>query len=75
MTELLEQAIHDLKKLPETSQDEAAEFLFNLMAKKNEPITLDAETRAAVRAGREQARRGEFATDEEMAEFFAQHKG
>jgi hypothetical protein len=31
------------------------------------------ETRAAVREGREQARRGEFVSDDDMAAFFKRH--
>lgn len=75
MTKLLEKAIEDLKKLPEADQDEAAELLFNLMAKRQEPIRLDEETRAAIREGVAQAQRGEFASDEEVEAFFARHRG
>ena len=75
VTELLKQAIDDLLKLPDETQEEAADLLFNLMAKKNEPIKLDPESRAAIRRGREQARLSEFASDEEMTAFFTQHKG
>jgi predicted transcriptional regulator len=74
MTKLLEQAIESLKKLPESDQDEAAEFLFDLMAH-GTPIALDDETRASVREGLAQARRGEFAPDEEVEAFFARHRG
>jgi predicted transcriptional regulator len=74
MTKLLEQAIEDLKKLPESDQDEAADFLFNLMRRREQPIVLDDETRAAVQEGLAQARRGEFASDEEMEAFFARHR-
>jgi len=34
---------------------------------------LDDETLAAIREGLEQARRGEFVPDEEMAEFWKRH--
>lgn len=37
------------------------------------PVHLDEETRAAVREGQEQARRGEFVSDEDMAAFFRHH--
>ena len=74
MTKLLEQAIENLKKLPVSDQDEAAEFLFDLMARRRGPIALDEETRAAIRDGLAQARRGEFASDEEVAAFFARHR-
>jgi hypothetical protein len=73
MTNLLERAIAKVRELPEADQDEAAELLLSVFSRRSEPIRLDDETRAAVREGLEQARRGEFASDEEMAEFFRQN--
>ena len=73
MTKLLEQAIASLKNLPEAEQDEAAEVLLSLVSRFREPVRLDDETRAAIREGSEQARRGEFVSDAEMAEFFKHH--
>jgi hypothetical protein len=74
MTELLEMAIAKLKELPEADQDMAAEVLISIMSKKDEPVQLDDETRAAVRRGIEQADRGEFVSDEDMAAFVARHR-
>ena len=74
MTELLEMAIAKLKELPEADQDMAAEVLISIMSKKDEPVQLDDETRAAVRRGIEQADRGEFVSEEDMAAFFARHR-
>jgi ABC-type nitrate/sulfonate/bicarbonate transport system substrate-binding protein len=73
MTKLLEQAIAKVRELSESDQDEAAELLLSVVSKRSEPVRLDDETRAAIREGLEQARRGEFASDEEMAEFFKRH--
>jgi hypothetical protein len=73
MTRLLEEAIRKVRELPEADQDEAAEILLSVALKRGEPVRLDDETRAAIREGREQARRGEFASDEEMAAFFKRH--
>jgi len=73
MTKLLEQAIASVQSLPEAEQDEAAEVLLSLVSRFREPVRLDDETRAAIREGSEQARRGEFVSDEEMAEFFKRH--
>ena len=73
MTKLLEQAIAKVRELPEADQDEAAELLFSVVSKRAEPVRLDEETRAAVREGSEQARRGEFVSDEDMAAFFKRH--
>ena len=75
MTKLLDQAIAKVRALPEADQDEAAELLLMLAAKNTEPAPLDDETRAAIREGMAQARRGEFASDEETAAFFRRHGG
>jgi len=73
MTKLLEDAFAKARTLPEDEQDEAAEILLSLISKQHEPIPLDEETRAAIREGLEQAQRGEFVSDEEMAAFFKRH--
>ena len=73
MTKLLEQAIARARELPDADQDEAAEVLLSLVSKFREPVRLDEETRGAIREGSEQARRGEFVSDAEMAEFFKRH--
>lgn len=73
MTKLLEQAIAKVRQLPDAEQDEAAEMLLSVLAKRDEPVRLDAETREAIREGSEQARRGEFVSDEDMADFFKRH--
>jgi predicted transcriptional regulator len=70
MTKLLEQVIEKLKKLPEAEQDETAELLLNLIARRHEPIELDADTRAAVEEGLAQVERGEAVSQEEMDAFF-----
>lgn len=73
MTKLFEQAIERARALSDDEQDEAAEILLSLMAKRREPIPLDEATKAAINEGLEQARRGEFVSDEEMAAFFKRH--
>jgi predicted transcriptional regulator len=73
MTKMLEEAVAKVRELPESDQDEAAEMLFSVAAKKAGPVQLDEETRVAIREGREQARRGEFVSDEDMAAFFTRH--
>lgn len=70
MTKLLDRAIEELKKLPEADQDATAELLLNLMAKRDEPIELDDETRAAIEEGLAQIDRGEVVSQEEMKAFF-----
>ena len=73
MTKLLEQAIEEIRRLPEPEQDEAAELLFALAEKAKGPYQLSEEELAAVERGVAAAERGEFATDEEMDDFFRRH--
>lgn len=73
MSKLLEDAIKKVRELPEFDQDEAAEMLLSVASGRAEPVHLGEETRAAVREGQEQARRGEFASDKDMAAFFMRH--
>jgi hypothetical protein len=73
MTELLEQAIAEIRDLSEADQDRAAGLLLTFIANRNPLEPLDAETRAAILEGLAQADRGEFVSDEEMAAFFARH--
>jgi predicted transcriptional regulator len=73
MSKLLEEALSKVRELPEAEQDEAAAMLMSVAAKKGAPIELDNETRAAVREGRDQARRGEFVSDQDMSAFFKWH--
>jgi predicted transcriptional regulator len=70
MTKLLERAINKIRELPEADQDDAAELLLILALRATAPEKLDDATRAAVREGLAQARRGEFASDEEIAALF-----
>lgn len=70
MTKLLEQVIEKLRKLPEAEQNEAAELLLNLVARRYEPIELDADTRSAVEEGLAQVERGDVVSEEEMGAFF-----
>jgi hypothetical protein len=50
-------------------------MLFLLAAKRGEAIGIDKETLAAVREGREEARRGEFVSDEDVEAFFERTRG
>ena len=71
MTELLEQAIAQIRQLSEAERDLAAELLMTFAAGRSTPEALDDETRAAILEGCAQADRGEFVSEEEMAAFFA----
>jgi predicted transcriptional regulator len=48
-------------------------MLMSVAAKKGGIIHLDDETRATIDEGREQARRGDFVSDQDMSAFFKRH--
>lgn len=69
MTELLERAVAVLREMPEETQDDVARALLG-MANAMSLDDIEPDHRDAVREGLEQAARGEFATDEEVAAIF-----
>jgi predicted transcriptional regulator len=73
MTKLLELAIAEVRKLPPEAQDETAEMLLWAIEARSGSIPLDDETIAAIEEGLAQARRGEFATDAEVADLWKSH--
>jgi Ca2+-binding EF-hand superfamily protein len=66
MTKLLERALEAVRKLPADSQDEIARAMLNLAGNNGDPEIIDADHLPAVMEGLAQARRREFATDEEV---------
>ena len=66
MSKLLEQAIAKALTLPEDEQDALGAVLLSMTEDEGGVVQLDDETRAAIREGLEQARRGEFVPDEEI---------
>ena len=75
MTKLLDKAIAEVRELAEREQDLAAESLrvFAEFAKQG-LYRLSPEERAAIEESKEQVRRGEFATDEEVEAAFARFR-
>jgi len=73
MTKLLELATAEVRKLPPEEQDEAAQMLLWAIEARSGPIPLDDETSVAIEEGLAQARRGEFATDAEIADLWKRH--
>jgi hypothetical protein len=77
MTELLERAIAKVRALPDSEQDKAAEtldeFVREAEALRSGTYRLSTDERAAIRESRTQARRGEFASDEDMDAFWNRH--
>ena len=73
MTKLLDQAIAKARSLSEKDQDEAAEVLLWTIEARDVSLPLDDDARAAIDEGLAQARRGEFATDAEIASLWKRH--
>lgn len=67
MIKVLEEAIEKIRKLPEDRQADAAELLEQIAATGGDMFQVPEDDRAAVLEGLEQLKRGEFATDNEMA--------
>ena len=64
---VLEDAIEKVRKLPEERHAYVAGVLEQIAAAGSDPFSVPEEHRAAVLEGLEQAERGEFVSDDEMA--------
>lgn len=73
MTKLLEQAIARVRKLPNEDQDTLGAVILSMADEEVSSVILDRETRAAIREGLEQARRGEFVPDKEIKALWKRH--
>jgi len=70
MTKLLEQAIEAVRRLPADAQDDIARTILHLAASEVEAEPVDPGHLAAVLEGLAQAKRREFATDDEVEAAF-----
>ncbi len=70
MTKLLDQAVEAARALPPKAQDAMARVMLNMVANEGPPEEIDPAHLADVLEGLAEARRGEFATDEEVAAAF-----
>jgi predicted transcriptional regulator len=59
---------------PEEDQEELAEIAREIEARRSGLYSLSDEKRAAVRAGLDAARRGDFVSEDEMEEFYQLHR-
>jgi predicted transcriptional regulator len=66
MTKLLEKSIAQARSLPPEEQDTLAAVLLAMTDEGTGAVPLDDHTRAAIREGLQQARRGEFVPDAEI---------
>ena len=60
---------------PSEDQEELADFIREVESRRTGLYRLSDEERAAVREGMEDARQGNFATDEEIEAFYQLHRG
>ena len=72
MTKLLEKAIAKARELSAEDQDAVAVTMLS-MVEETPVVALDEETRAAIREGLEQARRGEFVPEAEIEALWKRH--
>jgi predicted transcriptional regulator len=71
MTKLFDEAVEAARLLPDEAQDEIARLVLHLAAgTDDEPEEIDPEHLAAVLEGLDEIRRGEIATEEEVAAAF-----
>jgi hypothetical protein len=73
MTKLFDEAIAKARELPPAEQDAMALMLLSMAGHAGIGGDLDEETRAAIRDGLEQARRGDFASDEDIEALWTRH--
>jgi hypothetical protein len=74
MTKLLDRALEVARGLPSDAQDEIARVVLQLAGvDEAAPVALSADERAAIDRSKDAARRGEFATDEEVRAIWAKH--
>jgi predicted transcriptional regulator len=73
MTKLLDQAVAKVRQLPDEDQDAFAIALLSMAEAERPMAELDEKTRAAVREGLAQARRGESVSDQEIEALWKRH--
>ncbi|MEF3365597.1 hypothetical protein V3H18_03520 [Methylocystis sp. 9N] len=73
MTKLLEKAIDKARALSEGEQDIVALLILDAIETGAHPAALDDVTIAALEDGLAEARRGEFASEEEVAALWKRH--
>jgi len=74
MTKLLDEALEVVRRLPSDDQDDIARAIIQLAgADVPAPVALSHEERQAIARSKAAARRGEFATDEQVQAVWAKH--
>ena len=70
----IEAVLDRVRTWPPERQEDAARVLLQMEAAGTEVYVLSDDERAAIEEGMAQARRGEFATDEEVAALFDRYR-
>jgi hypothetical protein len=70
MTKLLDEALEAVRRLPSSSQDEIARVMLGLAGNEREPEAIDPAHLPSVLEGLAQAKRRQFATDDEVEAAF-----
>jgi hypothetical protein len=74
MTKHLDQAVAAARSLPSEAQDDIARIVLQLAgADDASPVALSADEQAAIKASKEAAARGDFATDAQVRATWAKH--
>jgi hypothetical protein len=74
MTKLLDQALEAARGPPSDAQDDIARVVLRLAGSDEAvPIALSTDERKAIAASKAAAKRGEFATDEQVRAVWAKH--
>jgi len=71
MTKLLDQALEAIRELPPEAQDDIARIVLQLAGSDAAKVPLAPEEKAAISASKDAAKRGEFATDEQVRSVWA----
>jgi hypothetical protein len=70
----LQRVLEDVMSWPPERQDAAAEVLEHMQKLATEPYALSEDERADIEDALAEARRGEFASEAEVAAMFARHR-
>jgi predicted transcriptional regulator len=70
----IDAVLERVRTWPAEKQEDALRALLEIEAEGTEVYKLSDDERAAIEEGMAQARRGEFATDEEVAALFARYR-
>ena len=73
MTKLLDQAVETARNLPADVQDDIARIVLSLAGEEREIITLNKAEEASIALSQSQAKRREFATDEQVRAIWSKH--